>query len=423
MIRFRCSCGKKLKADETIIGRRVQCSVCGEVNRVPKESTAQPSGKSKTKRREILTIDDHEEIVANLDSTNETPDRPQPLDVPKFKGRPAKSKKKSKSKSKRKSSPSQSSVSPVQQSKQPSEFLGSTAAATDELLSSNDDASPDENRDHQTTSLLGDDEANDQASLIPTPDRFKQPPEFDPDPSEELIGASDSFDFDPDQIDFSSGLSERTLPTRTTDSDLLTSDSASSSSLDSETSSAENVSSNATPDTDSAPKKSATGLPEVRIDTGFEPRFKTKQENKTKPILLFAGGGLLVLAALVGVVFGAIWLFSGDGSYPASFESLAAVKKYRSSAILYDKSRRMCRVAGESYFKTHEAPDNEITEFDDFIKASKRDHELTLRNALELISRDESDQAKKSLRQAALNLDQERVEIEKRAIEYQKKGR
>ena len=42
MIRFRCQCGKKLKADESIVGRKVRCTNCGEINRVPATSTAAP---------------------------------------------------------------------------------------------------------------------------------------------------------------------------------------------------------------------------------------------------------------------------------------------------------------------------------------------------------------------------------------------
>ncbi len=42
MIRFRCHCGKKLKADESIVGRKVRCTNCGEINRVPATSTAAP---------------------------------------------------------------------------------------------------------------------------------------------------------------------------------------------------------------------------------------------------------------------------------------------------------------------------------------------------------------------------------------------
>jgi hypothetical protein len=47
MIRFRCQdCGKKLKADETIIGRRVECSQCGQVTRVPQtDNLALPESK------------------------------------------------------------------------------------------------------------------------------------------------------------------------------------------------------------------------------------------------------------------------------------------------------------------------------------------------------------------------------------------
>lgn len=44
MIRFRCkTCGKKLKADEQIVGRRVRCTKCDSIEIVPKGDVANPN--------------------------------------------------------------------------------------------------------------------------------------------------------------------------------------------------------------------------------------------------------------------------------------------------------------------------------------------------------------------------------------------
>lgn len=42
MIRFRCTCGKKLKADPEIIGKKVRCTKCHRVNVVPAEDQLAP---------------------------------------------------------------------------------------------------------------------------------------------------------------------------------------------------------------------------------------------------------------------------------------------------------------------------------------------------------------------------------------------
>ena len=56
MIRFRCkTCGKKLKADEQIVGRRVRCTKCDSVEIVPEKVAAPtPSEKSSSRLDEEL---------------------------------------------------------------------------------------------------------------------------------------------------------------------------------------------------------------------------------------------------------------------------------------------------------------------------------------------------------------------------------
>jgi len=46
LIRFRCECGKKLKATRDIIGRKVQCTQCPRIHRVPEFATAAPKKKT-----------------------------------------------------------------------------------------------------------------------------------------------------------------------------------------------------------------------------------------------------------------------------------------------------------------------------------------------------------------------------------------
>ncbi len=48
MIRFYCnSCGKSLRADESIVGRSSKCTSCGNVNRIPIESSRKPGEKKR----------------------------------------------------------------------------------------------------------------------------------------------------------------------------------------------------------------------------------------------------------------------------------------------------------------------------------------------------------------------------------------
>ena len=55
MIRFRCkTCGKKLKADERIAGRRVHCTKCESVEIVPQEATSTKAvGKSENSPKDL----------------------------------------------------------------------------------------------------------------------------------------------------------------------------------------------------------------------------------------------------------------------------------------------------------------------------------------------------------------------------------
>lgn len=141
MIRFRCSCGKKLKADESIIGRHVKCSTCDKINSVPAESTAASSAENKKPPAKSSA-----RKVAGKQSASGLP-------------------KKSPSK------PITTKPKPVITS-----LLG------------------DDPTDNESPSLLP---SEDDSSS-----RFKLAPEFDPEPADKPIAAGSSFDFDPALIDF-----------------------------------------------------------------------------------------------------------------------------------------------------------------------------------------------------------------------------
>ena len=66
MIRFRCkTCGKKLKADEQIVGRRVRCTKCDSVEIVPEKVAAPtPSEKSSSRLDEELGDADSGDAVS-----------------------------------------------------------------------------------------------------------------------------------------------------------------------------------------------------------------------------------------------------------------------------------------------------------------------------------------------------------------------
>ncbi len=68
MIRFYCnSCGKSLRADESIVGRSSKCTSCGNVNRIPIESSRKP-GEKKRPDEDLLAV------LADSDSFSELND-------------------------------------------------------------------------------------------------------------------------------------------------------------------------------------------------------------------------------------------------------------------------------------------------------------------------------------------------------------
>ena len=282
VIRFRCECGKKLKADVSLIGRKVKCTECDKINTVPSESTALP-----TRKRTSLTADDLK--VSDKKNSGERSEKSTKAktEAAKFKGNPGPSRSKPKAKKSKKKT-SELSVNPK-------------------------------------TPLLGDDsEVDNEASLLPRPsnatDRFKQAPELDPDPADEMIGASDSFDFDPDQIDYSNAPSVK---------EQLGSDLRLDLQLDLDKK----------PTSQTNNQESTENDNQVEINTDFEPRFKLKKSSKFSPVLVFGSIAMASLIGIAGVIYLAMVLSSGGKQYPDSFESLNEVQQYRLATINYEKAR------------------------------------------------------------------------------------
>ncbi len=89
MIRFRCShCGKKLKADENIIGRKVQCVRCDHVERVPeKDNLAKPKQPRKLESSadgQAPKLPDRKPPPQELFGHSAVKSQQRPLDGPQF---------------------------------------------------------------------------------------------------------------------------------------------------------------------------------------------------------------------------------------------------------------------------------------------------------------------------------------------------
>ena len=157
LIRFRCECGKKLKADPEIIGRKVQCTECPRIHRVPEsdqlgtkpvktpklDSNPVPSAQTNSSKRASAT-------ASKTASRKKKKRAKSPTDL----GQP---------------SAAQSDPQSITAQEQPSLFINDELAAKEpSLLPSKNDSSS----------------------------RFKLNPKFDPEPSEQLPSPDDRFDFD-----------------------------------------------------------------------------------------------------------------------------------------------------------------------------------------------------------------------------------
>ena len=144
LIRFRCQCGKKLKASPDIVGKKVQCTKCPRTHRVPEFDQLGP-------QQTVVA-----EPTAKSNTTKTSPPK----------------------------------------TKRPKE------KTADNIRSKNVDvAAAKSNKAVKTSSLVIHDEmASKEPSLIPGNDssdsRFKLDPKLDPKPSEDPLAPKESFEFD-----------------------------------------------------------------------------------------------------------------------------------------------------------------------------------------------------------------------------------
>ena len=173
LIRFRCECGKKLKATRDIIGKKVRCTNCVRTHRVPATDHLPPKPPQPTKPRKLevpqptakVTSPQRVPEVNQSQQRDLAPPNPQKTSTPKSKKTTASESKASKPK--RNIAPKKSSL------------------------------------------IIPDEMAAKEPSLLPTNDdshsRFKLDPKFDPEPSDsplkpEPTGNSE-FDFDVPDIE------------------------------------------------------------------------------------------------------------------------------------------------------------------------------------------------------------------------------
>jgi len=243
--------------------------------------------------------------------------------------------------------------------------------------------------------LLGDDVAPSfETSLLPSDDdsssnRFKLAPEFDPEPAEQPAVSESNFEFDLDQINFA---------------DRRPKGSKSSSKR--------------------ATNPEPTADPAVEIDTGFEPKFRLKQDSSSsRRTLIYFAAIVSGLCLIVGMGYAALMLFSSGQRYTQAFEAFPEVKQYRFALMNYEKSRRMLRVMGEAYVKTEASAESELSSLESFLDSTSPASDETLDEAFELFNKDQKQEAKQVLRSAMAKLNQKRPEIEAKAVEYQSKTR
>lgn len=167
LIRFRCECGKKLKATRDIIGRKVQCTQCPRIHRVPESDRLGPKPTKKPKPTSKLTPETKPETTPTTKTSPAKQASTAATSAPK---------KKTASTSKAGSAQpptAQDKPQPTATGQQPSLFINDEMAAKEpSLLPSSDDSGA----------------------------RFKLDPKFDPEPTEQLPAADNIFDFDPEDL-------------------------------------------------------------------------------------------------------------------------------------------------------------------------------------------------------------------------------
>lgn len=174
LIRFRCECGKKLKATRDIIGRKVRCTQCVRTHRVPESDRLTPKKPQPATKTPTSTKPKLKQPAVKSTPAKQAPveieSKQQDADLSKPK-KPSRTKPKTATGSKSKSRKPKSSVEATKKSKL----------------------------------IIADEMAAKEPSLLPTNDdsdsRFKLDPKFDPAPSDQPLDPESNFEFDIDTPD------------------------------------------------------------------------------------------------------------------------------------------------------------------------------------------------------------------------------
>ena len=155
LIRFRCECGKKLKAEPDIIGKKVQCTQCPRIHRVPPSDRLGP--KKETSSKSTKSVGEPAPLAKNNSAT-------------------------------------------APETTASKEKLAPASAASTSPLWVPKDESQSSSRSEKPNLIIRDELAAKEPSLLPKSDdsdsRFKLDPKFDPEPTEKLPSLEDSFEFD-----------------------------------------------------------------------------------------------------------------------------------------------------------------------------------------------------------------------------------
>ena len=157
LIRFRCKCGKKLKAARDIIGKKVQCTQCPRIHRVPESDRLGPKPKKTPKKENELTPLAKTSTAKKVATTS------------------------SETSARKKQKRATAAVSPNQR-----------PIAHDKIQS--------DVAEELSSLIINDEMAAKEPSLLPVKDdsdsRFKLDPKHDPEPIAHLPAPDNSFEFD-----------------------------------------------------------------------------------------------------------------------------------------------------------------------------------------------------------------------------------
>jgi len=149
LIRFRCECGKKLKATRDIIGKKVRCTKCPRTHRVPESDCLPPKETAAPVKSVVAT----EAVPKDTAAT----------------------------------SPGKKKRTPKPATKEKSIAMAGSQASSNDVF-------------EKPNLIIRDQLSAKEPSLLPVGDdsdsRFKLDPKFDPAPTDAPVGPCDSFEFD-----------------------------------------------------------------------------------------------------------------------------------------------------------------------------------------------------------------------------------